>query len=78
MTDMKKDIEYQIIDTVDGIDFEEVAEILSFYGLSNLDAKTQRTVFEKRVLSTDSSSNTSHNVISEVITMPQIQAESIS
>ena len=46
MTDMKKDIEYQIIDTVDGIDFEEVAEILSFYGLSNLDAKTQRTVFE--------------------------------
>ncbi len=46
MTDMKKDIEYQIIDTVDGIDFEKVAEILSFYGLSNLDAKTQRTVFE--------------------------------
>ena len=41
---MKK-IDFQIIDKIDGIDFEEVAAILSFYGLSSLDAKTQKNVF---------------------------------
>lgn len=38
-------IDYKIKTDNDGIDFEEVAEILHFHGLSDLDTETQKKVF---------------------------------
>ena len=38
-------IDYEIKTDNDGIDFEEVAEILHFHGLSDLDTETQKKVF---------------------------------
>ncbi|HAV90574.1 MULTISPECIES: GNAT family N-acetyltransferase [Eubacterium] len=37
---------YEIIKSCDDIDFEQVRDILNFYGLSNFDTKTQQMVFE--------------------------------
>ena len=39
-------VEYEVKIKVDGINFEEVREILYFYGLSNLDTEKQKQVFE--------------------------------
>lgn len=39
-------IEYEIYTKTNNINFEEVREILNFYGLSDFDADTQRQVFE--------------------------------
>lgn len=38
-------VEFEIMTKIDGINFEEVNELLHFYGLSNLDANTQKKVF---------------------------------
>ena len=39
-------VEYEVKIKVDGINFEEVREILYFYGLSNLDTEKQKQVFD--------------------------------
>ncbi len=36
---------FEIIDTCENIDFEEVSTLLRFYGLSDFDAETQKKVF---------------------------------
>jgi GNAT superfamily N-acetyltransferase len=38
--------DYEIKRTTEGIDFNEVREILHYYGLSNFDTQTQKKVFE--------------------------------
>lgn len=37
---------YQIQESVENINWKRVAELLSYFGLSNFDAKTQKKVFE--------------------------------
>ena len=43
---MVPDIDYKVIDRIDDIDFQEVTDILTFHGLSDLDNDTQKKVFE--------------------------------
>ena len=38
---------FEIKTDMDGIDFDEVSGLLNGYGLSDLDSKTQRIVFER-------------------------------
>ncbi len=37
---------YRIVKSCDKIDFNQVSEILNYYGLSDLDASTQKKIFE--------------------------------
>lgn len=46
MEGLQMDVEYRVITSTDGIDFDEVNEILHFYGLSKLDTEHQKQVFE--------------------------------
>lgn len=43
---MTKKTDYEIVDSCEGIDFSEVADLLKFYGLSELDADMQKKAFE--------------------------------
>ena len=40
------DTEFDVIDTCEDIDFDEVSELLKYYGLSDLNSDTQRQVFQ--------------------------------
>ena len=46
MRNMVPDIKYKVVDRIDDIDFQEVTDILTFHGLSDLDNDTQKKVFE--------------------------------
>ena len=40
------DTKFDVIDTCEDIDFDEVSELLKYYGLSDLNSDTQRQVFQ--------------------------------